>query len=209
MPPQQPFSRAHPLAAFTKSIFMRILKNIALQIWWKQQNSEKKKHLYARLRCFFFLSFSESESMRKTFDGNRSAESTHLTWLIGCLRCLHYNHCITSLSNFGSTTEQAAIFEKRLTFKHCLFEQCGRALPLVYMYTLFKVIKSKSYFESRTRVVSPCPLSCLTDSRTTKCSSFKGTYLFQPLLYHRILFCRTVTPAGRNTALDVAGQLIG
>lgn len=100
----------------------------------------KKKHLYTRLRCFFFLSFSESEPMRKTFDGNRSAESTHLTWLISCLRCLHYNHCITSLSNFGSTTEQAAIFEKRLTFKHCQFEQCGQALPLVYMYTLFKVI---------------------------------------------------------------------
>lgn len=140
MPPQQPFSRAHPLAAFTKSIFMRILKNIALQILWKRQNSEKKNICTLAWGVFFFLSFSESEPMRKTFDGNRSAESTHLTWLIGCLRCLHYNHCITSLSNFGSTTEQAVIFEKRLTFKHCLFEQCGRALPLVYMYTLFKVI---------------------------------------------------------------------
>lgn len=100
----------------------------------------KKKTFVRSLEVVFFLSFSESEPMRKTFDGNRSAESTHLTWLISCLRCLHYNHCITSLSNFGSTTEQAAIFEKRLTFKHCQFEQCGQALPLVYMYTLFKVI---------------------------------------------------------------------
>lgn len=202
------FARA-PISRVYKKHFYGHFEEYRITDFMETAEFGKKKHLYTRLRCFFFLSFSESEPMRKTFDGNRSAESTHLTWLISCLRCLHYNHCITSLSNFGSTTEQAAIFEKRLTFKHCLFEQCGRALPLVYMYTLFKVIKSKSYFESRTRVVSPCPLSCLTDSRTTKCSSFKGTYLFQPLLYHRILFCGTVTPAGRNTALDVAGQLIG
>lgn len=181
------FARA-PISRVYKKHFYAHFEEYRITDFMETAEFGKKKHLYARLRCFFFLSFSESEPMRKTFDGNRSAESTHLTWLISCLRCLHYNHCITSLSNFGSTTEQAAIFEKRLTFKHCQFEQCGQALPLVYMYTLFKVIKSKSYFESRTRVVSPCPLSRQTDSRATKCSSFKGTYLFQPLLYHRILF---------------------
>lgn len=133
------FARA-PISRVYKKHFYAHFEEYRIADFMETAEFGKKKHLYARLRCFFFLSFSESESMRKTFDGNRSAESTHLTWLIGCLRCLHYNHCITSLSNFGSTTEQAAIFEKRLTFKHCLFEQCGRALPLVYMYTLFKVI---------------------------------------------------------------------
>ena len=39
-----------PLAAFTKSIFMCILKNIAL-VFIETAEFRKKKHLYARLRC--------------------------------------------------------------------------------------------------------------------------------------------------------------
>lgn len=194
MPPQQPFSRAHPLAAFTKSIFMRILKNIALQILWKQQNSEKKNICTLAWGVFFFCLFpNQSQCAKHLTETDLPNQLISRDWSAVCAVCI----TITALLHCQTLeAAQAAIFEKRLTFKHCLFEQCGRALPLVYMYTLFKVIKSKSYFESRTRVVSPCPLSCLTDSRATKCSSFKGTYLFQPLLYHRILFLWNSYPSG-------------
>lgn len=94
------FARA-PISRVYKKHFYGHFEEYRITDFMETAEFGKKKHLYTRLRCFFFLSFSESEPMRKTFDGNRSAESTHLTWLIGCLRCLHYNHCITSLSNFG------------------------------------------------------------------------------------------------------------
>lgn len=138
MPPQQPFSRAHPLAAFTKSIFMRILKNIALQILWKQQNSEKKNICTLAWGVFFFCLFpNQSQCAKHLTETDLPNQLISRDWSAVCAVCI----TITALLHCQTLeAAQAAIFEKRLTFKHCQFEQCGRALPLVYMYTLFKVI---------------------------------------------------------------------
>lgn len=99
MPPQQPFSRAHPLAAFTKSIFMRILKNIALQILWKRQNSEKKNICTLAWGVFFFCLFpNQSQCAKHLTETDLPNQLISRDWSAVCAVCITITallHCQT------------------------------------------------------------------------------------------------------------------